>query len=68
VPGAADMRRSQQAETLYVNNNDGLLDVPMSLIPKKHGRALKMITLTAADKIKAKILMAQARAEKQADV
>ena len=40
VPKATDMRRFQQVEQIYVNNDDGLLDVPNALIPKKHGRAI----------------------------
>jgi hypothetical protein len=45
-----------------------LLDVPQSLIPKKHGRTLRMVTLTPTDKIKAKLMMAQAKADKQAAI
>ncbi len=66
VPKAGDMRRYEQAQKLMVNNDDGLLDVPEALIPKKHGRTIKMVTLTAADKLKAKILLAEERSARQA--
>ena len=59
VPSASDMRRVDHKDILMVHNNDGLLDVPASLLPKKKGRVLKMVTLTPADKIKAKIMMAE---------
>ena len=65
VPQAADMRRSQPPQKLMIDNSDGLLDVPDSLIPKKHGRMIKMVTLTAADKIRAKIMYAEERARVQ---
>ena len=48
-----------------VDNSDGLLDVPDALIPKKHGRMIKMVTLTEAEKIKAKIMLAEERANRQ---
>ena len=48
-----------------INNRDGLLDVPEALIPKKHGRMIKMVTLTAAGEIKAKIVLAEERAKGQ---
>jgi hypothetical protein len=47
-----------------VDNSDGLLDVPDALIPKKHGRMIKMVTLSAAEKIKAKIMQAEERANR----
>ena len=59
------MRRSQPPQKLMIDNSDGLLDVPDSLIPKKHGRMIKMVTLTAADKIRAKIMNAEERARVQ---
>ncbi len=68
VPKAGDMRRYEQAQKIMVNNDDGLLDVPEALIPKKHGRTIKMVTLTAADKLKAKIMLAEERAARQAAV
>ena len=49
-----------------VSNHDGLLNVPEALIPKHHGRTIKMVTLTAADKLKAKIAIAEEKAAKQA--
>jgi hypothetical protein len=68
VPKAGDMRRYEQSQKIMVNNDDGLLDVPEALIPKKHGRTIKMVTLTAADKLKAKIMLAEERAARQAAV
>jgi hypothetical protein len=47
-----------------VSNHDGLLDIPEALIPMKHGRTIKMVTLTAADKLKAKIVLAEEKAAK----
>lgn len=68
MPKASDIRRYEQGDKIMVNNDDGLLDVPEALIPKKHGRIVKMVTLTAADKIKAKIALAEERAARQAAI
>ncbi len=62
MPKAADIRRFDQGQKILVNNDDGLLDVPEALIPKKKGRTIKMVTLTPADKLKAKIALAEERA------
>ena len=62
------MRRQEQSNIIYVHNNDGLLDVPASLLPKKKGRMLKMVTLTPADKIKAKIMLNEAKAAKNTEI
>ena len=64
VPLAGDIRRYQQLDQIMVNNDDGLLDVPDALVPKKHGRSIKMVTLSAADKIKAKLVIAEQKAER----
>lgn len=45
VPKAEEKRRSVQAP-LTVANNDGLLTVPLALLPKRPGKALNMLTLS----------------------
>lgn len=65
VPAAGDIRRDQQAEVIYVHNDDGLLNVPEQLIPKKKGRVVQMVTLSKADRLKAKIMLAESQ-EQQA--
>lgn len=67
VPIAEHIRRQQHKDQIYVHNDDGLLDVPKALIPKKKGRAIQMVTLSKADKLKAKIVLAEALEAKAAE-
>lgn len=51
---------------MYVHNNDGLLDVPAALLPKKSGgRHLSMVILTEEEKIRLKMEKVQKRMAEQ---
>ena len=52
VPSAEQLKRVIP-QTIFVHNNDGLLDVPEGLRSKNKKRALRMATLTKEDKLKA---------------
>ena len=60
MPTASFLRQVEQHFVL-VQNDDGLLDIPLALILKKQGRTINMVTLTKEDKLKAKLMLVEKR-------
>ncbi len=65
TPAEARLYRGVDDVILEVHNNDGLLDIPASMIPSKSsGRTLSMAVLDNESKLKAKLFYSQQRVEK----
>jgi hypothetical protein len=65
VPPIDQVRKVVPAQVL-VRNDDGLLDVPLALMDKKHKRSLRMATLDKESRLRAKLMMIQNRNQRQA--
>ena len=48
-----------------VRNDDGLLDIPESLINKKSKRSIRMVVLTKEQKLRAQLQLMEEREQKQ---
>ena len=60
MPTASQLRQVEHNFVL-VHNDDGILDIPPALMPKKQGRTLNMVMINKEDKLKAKLMLGDKR-------